>query len=34
MPHWLINQLKEAYRTRDLYKVRTLNACWFYYQRL
>ncbi|MBB5174203.1 cortex morphogenetic protein CmpA [Texcoconibacillus texcoconensis] len=34
MPTWLKQQLREAYLNKDLYRIRLLNQCWFYYQKI
>ncbi|WP_156882584.1 cortex morphogenetic protein CmpA [Halalkalibacillus halophilus] len=33
MPKWLINQFEKAFKEKDLYTIKTLNQCWFYYHR-
>ncbi|ENH96401.1 hypothetical protein J416_11195 [Gracilibacillus halophilus YIM-C55.5] len=34
MPTWLINQLTDAYLKKDIYQIKVLNQCWFFYQSL
>ncbi|SDJ67814.1 cortex morphogenetic protein CmpA [Salimicrobium halophilum] len=31
MPSWLISQLREAYRYKNIPRILLLNRCWFYY---
>ncbi|MBO8157355.1 MAG: cortex morphogenetic protein CmpA [Bacillaceae bacterium] len=33
MPKWLKNQMKSAFRSKNLYQIKLLNQCWFFYQK-
>ncbi|WP_102029366.1 cortex morphogenetic protein CmpA [Salirhabdus sp. Marseille-P4669] len=33
MPNWLLNQMEAAFRSKDLYQIKLLNQCWFFYQK-
>ncbi|QHE50851.1 MULTISPECIES: cortex morphogenetic protein CmpA [Pontibacillus] len=33
MPSWLKNQLMRAYLNKDLYQIRILNQCWYFYRK-
>ncbi|HJV32300.1 MAG TPA: cortex morphogenetic protein CmpA [Bacillales bacterium] len=32
MPTWLQNQMKKAFYDKNLYKIKLLNQCWFFYR--
>ncbi|MCP8618080.1 cortex morphogenetic protein CmpA [Salirhabdus salicampi] len=32
MPRWLKRQIQMAFRSKNLYQIRLLNQCWFFYQ--
>ena len=31
MPNWLKSELLKAYASKDLYQIKLLNQCWFFY---
>ncbi|WP_138419028.1 cortex morphogenetic protein CmpA [Aquibacillus sediminis] len=31
MPSWFKKQMAEAFHTKDLYQIKLLNQCWFFY---
>ncbi|OZM55759.1 cortex morphogenetic protein CmpA [Lottiidibacillus patelloidae] len=33
MPSWLKRQLMRAYSEKDLYQIRMLNRCWYFYRK-
>ncbi|MDL4839050.1 cortex morphogenetic protein CmpA [Aquibacillus rhizosphaerae] len=32
MPSWFKKQMTEAFLEKDLYQIRILNQCWFFYR--
>lgn len=32
MPQWFQNQIKRAFYEKNLYKIKLLNQCWFFYK--
>lgn len=33
MPNWLINQMKKAYYEKNVYQIKLLNQCWYFYRK-
>ncbi|MCT2534972.1 cortex morphogenetic protein CmpA [Aquibacillus koreensis] len=32
MPNWFKKQMTEAYHNKNLYQIKVLNQCWFFYR--
>ncbi|MDP4086403.1 MAG: cortex morphogenetic protein CmpA [Bacillota bacterium] len=33
MPTWFQNQIKRAFYEKNLYQIKILNQCWFFYKK-
>ncbi|WP_343843152.1 cortex morphogenetic protein CmpA [Salinibacillus aidingensis] len=33
MPNWFLKQMQNAFRKKDIYQIKMLNQCWFFYRR-
>ncbi|QDP39160.1 cortex morphogenetic protein CmpA [Radiobacillus deserti] len=32
MPKWFMKQMTEAFLSKNIYQIKILNQCWFFYR--